>query len=219
MAIVIDPSALTTITLQSYITDAQRLLHDSSYNFWSQQELTDYANKARRRVASDTGCLRQLAAGVVVDAGTNSFDFLAIANNRRVIGILDIYWYYSPTTRYALLYHPYSAYSRLGSVMYQYNGIPTFWSQLGQTAYVSPTPQQGYTADFDCVIEPLDLVNLTDVDSEIVSPFSEAVAFYMCYLAKMKDQRRQQAEEFLLDYKRQVHMMSNSTIIRRLVGA
>jgi len=47
-------------TLSSYITEVQRLLHDANSVFWSTQELTDYINSARERVARDTGCLRTL---------------------------------------------------------------------------------------------------------------------------------------------------------------
>lgn len=47
-------------TLQSYLTDVQRLLHDANLNFYTQQQLTDYINSARERVVRDTGCLRQI---------------------------------------------------------------------------------------------------------------------------------------------------------------
>ena len=47
-------------TLNSYITEVQRLLHDANAVFWSTSELTNYINDARDRVARDTGCLRTL---------------------------------------------------------------------------------------------------------------------------------------------------------------
>jgi len=47
-------------TLNSYITEVRRLLHDANGNFYSDSELTDYINGARERVARDTGCLRRL---------------------------------------------------------------------------------------------------------------------------------------------------------------
>ena len=47
-------------TLSSYLTEVQRLLHDANSVFWSTQELTDYINDARERVARDNGCLRPL---------------------------------------------------------------------------------------------------------------------------------------------------------------
>ncbi len=47
-------------TLTSYLTDVRRLLHDSTGAFWSDAELTDHINAARKRTVRDTGCLRTL---------------------------------------------------------------------------------------------------------------------------------------------------------------
>jgi len=52
-------------TLQGYITQVQRLLHDANGNFYSQQQLTDYINSARERVVRDTGCLREIIVSQV----------------------------------------------------------------------------------------------------------------------------------------------------------
>jgi len=45
-------------TLESYITSVRYLLHDANGNFYTNNQLTDYINGARARVARDTGCLR-----------------------------------------------------------------------------------------------------------------------------------------------------------------
>jgi hypothetical protein len=45
-------------TLQTYITQVRRLLHDANANFYTNQQLTDYINDARQRVVRDTGCSR-----------------------------------------------------------------------------------------------------------------------------------------------------------------
>jgi hypothetical protein len=47
-------------TLQSYVTECQRLLHDANNVFYTQQELIDYINDGRERTARDTGCTRTL---------------------------------------------------------------------------------------------------------------------------------------------------------------
>jgi len=47
-------------TLNSYITEVQRLLHDANANFYSTAQLTDYINSARERVVRDTGALREI---------------------------------------------------------------------------------------------------------------------------------------------------------------
>lgn len=47
-------------TLQGYITEVRRLLHDANANFYTNQQLTDYINGARDRIVRDTGCLRTI---------------------------------------------------------------------------------------------------------------------------------------------------------------
>ena len=47
-------------TLNTYITEVQRLLHDANANFYSTSQLTDYINSARERVVRDTGALREI---------------------------------------------------------------------------------------------------------------------------------------------------------------
>ena len=47
-------------TLNTYITQVRRLLHDDNGNFYSDQQLTDYINSARERTVRDTGALREI---------------------------------------------------------------------------------------------------------------------------------------------------------------
>jgi len=47
-------------TLNSYLTQVQRLLHDANNNFYTPQQLTDYINEARQRTVRDTGALREV---------------------------------------------------------------------------------------------------------------------------------------------------------------
>lgn len=47
-------------TLNTYITEVQRLLHDANANFYSTSQLTDYINSARERVVRDSGALREI---------------------------------------------------------------------------------------------------------------------------------------------------------------
>ncbi|NBW08740.1 MAG: hypothetical protein EBR82_12025 [Caulobacteraceae bacterium] len=77
-------------TLTSYITEVRRLLHDANADFWQDNELTDFINDGREKVARDTGCTRTLqvsstpispnntaaipwAAGLAVTAGQYVF--------------------------------------------------------------------------------------------------------------------------------------------------
>ena len=68
-------------TLQGYITEVRRLLHDANANFYSNQQLTDYINGARDRVVRDTGCLRTIQISQTptspVAAGANPYFWAA----------------------------------------------------------------------------------------------------------------------------------------------
>jgi hypothetical protein len=47
-------------TLNTYLTQVQRLLHDANNNFYTPSQLTDYINEARQRTVRDTGALREV---------------------------------------------------------------------------------------------------------------------------------------------------------------
>ena len=60
--------------LSGYLTQVQRLLHDSSAQFWSTAELTDYINSARIRLVRDTGCYRRLQP-ITLSGGVEAYPF------------------------------------------------------------------------------------------------------------------------------------------------
>jgi hypothetical protein len=77
-------------TLNSYITEVRRLLHDANGNFYSDSELTDYINGARDRVARDTGCLRklQVAQTPIAPVGYSGNPVIWTANTFYDVGAL-----------------------------------------------------------------------------------------------------------------------------------
>ena len=58
--------------LSDYVTSTQRLLHDSTANYWSVAELVTYINEARNRIVVDTGCNRVLQT-VTLGVGTETY--------------------------------------------------------------------------------------------------------------------------------------------------
>jgi hypothetical protein len=56
-------------TLQTYLNEVQRLIHDVSNAAWSQTELIDYINTAREDAALDMHCVRHLVTGVQLIQG------------------------------------------------------------------------------------------------------------------------------------------------------
>lgn len=55
-------------TLNTYLTQVQRLLHDANNAIWTPPELTDYINEARDQTCRDTDCLRLLQTSYVHNA-------------------------------------------------------------------------------------------------------------------------------------------------------
>lgn len=62
------------MALTGYVTQVQRLLHDSNAQFWSVSELTDYINSARIRTVRDTGCYRQIQ-NIYLSTGVEVYNF------------------------------------------------------------------------------------------------------------------------------------------------
>ena len=208
------------VTLLDYITDVQRLLHDSSYQFTSQQELTDYINRARKIIAAESDCTRQLviininAASTIAEA-TYSMD--SLVTGRRVSNVMDIILNYSSNTVYPLKYLPFSSMVRTGLWQAQYPGTPSYYTINNRQIFIVQWPAIAYNnSTWDLSVEPLNLVNTTDIDQDVPFPYSECVGFYAAYLAKLKDQRRPEAEEFLKDYQREKLRAIGITINRRL---
>lgn len=61
-------------TLQTYVTETQRLLHDALAQYWTVAELTDYINEGREMVVCDTGCNRVLQT-IALSTGIESYTY------------------------------------------------------------------------------------------------------------------------------------------------
>lgn len=61
-------------TLSQYITETQQLIHDQSFQTVSSTDMTSYINRARRRTAEDTQCVRVLVSGQgpILSVGVNT---------------------------------------------------------------------------------------------------------------------------------------------------
>lgn len=205
-----------------YFLDLRRLLHDATGRFWDDAELLDYINKARKITAAQTLCTRQLATVNIISAAnlaqaTYSFD--TIVPGRRVIDVLDVMLQYSSNTTYQMIYHPFQEIIRTEVWQYQMPGTPRFYTVHNRSVIILQWPNQAYNSSkFDCAVEPLDLTSITDTCYDLPFPFTECVAFYAAYLAKLKDQRRQEAEAFLADYERRKAQAIGTLFTRRLIG-
>jgi hypothetical protein len=201
-------------TLQTYITQCRRLLHDANANFWSDGELTDYINSARERLVRDTGCLRTIQT---VNTVTNQevYLFSALPSGIQTMDILNINLYWG-NTRIPLRYLPWTQFNAELRFWQNYYGRPIAFSVYGQQSfYLSPIPDQVYQMELDTIILPTDLVNTTDVDA-IISPWTDPVAYYACHQAKFKEQSYGEAEIFLNQYKAKAMSVINTSFTRRM---
>jgi hypothetical protein len=201
-------------TLQTYITQCRRLLHDANANFWSDDELTDYINAARERLVRDTGCLRTIQT---VNTVTNqeTYQFSALPSGIQTMDILNINLYWG-NTRIPLRYLPWTQFNAELRFWQNYYGRPIAFSVYGQQSfYISPVPDQVYQMELDTIILPTALVNTSDVDA-IISPWTDPVAYYACHTAKFKEQSYGEAEIFLNQYKAKAMSVINTSFTRRM---
>jgi hypothetical protein len=63
--------------LANYISDTQNLLNDSGGQFFSLPTMTNYINRARRRIAAVSGCLRIIPPGVQTIPNREVYPFSA----------------------------------------------------------------------------------------------------------------------------------------------
>jgi len=201
-------------TLQNYITQCQRLLHDANANFYSTGELTDYINEARNRLVRDTGCLRTIQ---MLNTVTNqeTYTFASMPQGAQTMDIININLYWG-NSRVPLRYLAWSDFNAQLRYWQNYIGRPIAFTMYGtQTFYLGPVPDQVYAMEIDTVIEPVPLVNLSDVDP-IPDPWTSPVAYYACHTAKYKEQSYGESEIFKNEYIKKVQNVLAGTFTRRL---
>ena len=201
------------MALSDYITATRRLLHDATAQYWSDQELTDYINQGRNRVAQDTKCLRQLATGIILSSGVESYPVSALPNGSRVVDIMgvSIYW---GNTRIKLQYKPWTQFDAEFRYWQNMQSRPVAFSRMGGLqVFVGPKPDQNYTSDWDIAYMPEPLVSNNTVD-ELPDLFTSPVKYYAAYLAKFKEQSYGESEMFNQRYKEDLMLIARSFMTR-----
>lgn len=188
--------------LSTYITQVQRLLHDTTASYWSVSELTDYINEARNRICSDSWCLRQTIPGIALTAQQELYtpQTLLTPVAGRVVGTAGITFYISATERYELNYLPFRTFTARFRRYVTYYQRSTCWSRQGMVyVYLGPNPDQPYITDWDVAITPLPLA--TDADPEpIPVPAQEPIQYWAASKAKWKEQAQGEAQIFETQY-------------------
>ena len=204
-----------TYTLNSYVTQTQRLLHDASQNFWSTSELTDYINEARYKIAALTGCQRYLDTSLSLTVGVESYAFSTFAHPANIFDVWNI-TVVNSNERWSLAYMPWTEFTAFVRPWVSYQTRPTHWSKYGSnTIYVAPKPDQTYTTEIDTLEVPNTLIDNTTVE-QLIYPFSDSVKYYAAYLAKKKEQSYGEAQDFMREFVRTLKEAVAASQMRRV---
>ena len=182
-----------TLTLQGYITQVRRLLHDLNGQYWSDTELTDYINDARNRVCKDTRCLRQQIVNfVTLTQGTEQYQLASLPLPTALTGYtiidvmgINILW---GSTRIKLAYLPWTRFDVQFRYWTNMQSRPVCYSRLGAlSVYIGPQPDTSYQSDWDVALVPPALTSDSSPEP-IPEPFTTPVKYYAAYLAKFREQ-------------------------------
>lgn len=205
--------------LSTYLTQVRRLVHDPNGNFWTDQELTDYINEARNRLAQDTKCLRQLvtnaATGIALTAGTESYNpvtFLPTLGPL-VIDIMGITVYWG-NTRQKLQYFSFTEFDTQYRYWNMLQSIPAAYTRMSPIQFlIGPVPDQNYAVDVEVSVNPTALVTDSTVD-QIPVAFQEPVQYWAAYKAKFKEQSLGECAIFETQYKKILLMCARGYMTR-----
>ena len=186
-------------TLQTYLNETQRLLHDAGNQYWSVSELTDYINDARNRTVADTGCNRVLQSSTLLQ-GQEAYPYSGFPQGNSTIDVLNVTVLWG-NSRIVLGQMPFSEFNPKFRTYINLQSRPVCFARYGQSSiYVGPIPDQTYTVELDTVCTPTALVLNTDLETGLVYPYTTPVAFYAAYKAKYKEQSYTEAAKFHEEY-------------------
>lgn len=199
--------------LAQYVADTQNLLNDGAGQFFSVPTLNSYINRARRRIASASGCVRVLVKAhthanqehysfhewtALVQQTPGVREVLAVRSLAIAIGEGEGAW--KPMWN-RIVWSDFQARFRIwnrawiGTISY-----PGFYAQYGfgvsGSIYLAPIPSQEQPMELDCSCMPFPLE--TDNDPEcIMQPWTDAVAYFAAFMALLQQQRAQDAAGML----------------------
>lgn len=199
--------------LADYIAQTQNLLNDAGGQFFSEPTLTNYINRARRRVAWASGCVRVLVRAqtltnqeqygfkdwtAIVQLTPGVREIIAARTLAIAIGPGEGAW--KPVWN-RLVWSDFQARFRIwnrawiGTISY-----PGFWAQYGfgiaGSVFLAPIPSQQQPMELDCSCSPFPL--LSDDDAEaIVQPWTDSVPYMAAFFCLAQQQRLQDAQGML----------------------
>ena len=205
--------------LSNYVSEVQDLLNDGQGQFFRLPVLHNHINKARRRIAAVSGCLRVIPPGVQTSPRVEIYRFswwtslcqgimpgtqsvlacrsLSISIGGRWIdgeirgGAWKPMWRRIPWSDFQARFRIYNS-TFFGTI-----SEPGWYAQYGAgeagALYLAPIPAQRQPMEVDLSLTPSPL--LTDSDPECIPyPWTDAVAWWAAVLCLLGQQRRQDAQ-------------------------
>ena len=198
------------MALSAYMSEVQLHLNDMQGQFFPDRALINYINRARRRVASVSGCIRFLPPGTQTIAGQEVYPFsdwnalvqAGVPGAQSILHCRSLAMAigkggWKPMWR-RLIWTDFQARFRIyNNTFYGVLSEPGWWAQFGAgpmgSIYLAPIPSQAMPIDVDLTCIPLPL--LTDNDPEpIPYPWTDAVSYWAAVLALLQQQRREDAQ-------------------------
>ena len=179
-------------SLSDYLTDVERLLHDTSNSYWSETDLTAWINRAVKQRDRDTGMNRQIST-FTLTTGSNVYSTVSV--NANAFDVFSIILNYS-NVRQLLSQVPYTQLTAYIQGINFYNQVSLCYAKYGAgQIYFAPSPDQAYVTEWDCLVASPDLVNATDADP-LPAPWTDPVPFLACSFAKIQIQQYDEADRF-----------------------
>jgi hypothetical protein len=203
--------------LATYIADTQDLLNDASGQFFAVPTLIRYINRARRRVASGSGCLRIMPEGAKTHPNQEQYHFhewtalvQATPGVREILAVRSLaiaigpgngawrpMWNRLPWTDFSARFRIWNN-AWVGTISY-----PGFYSQygfgVGGSIFLAPIPSQEQPMTLDCSCMPFPL--MTDDDPEAIpQPWCDAVAYFAAFMCMLQQQRKEDAVALMQIY-------------------
>ena len=143
------------------------------------------------------------AVTIVDGGGTGASAVATMFNN--VYNVMSISYIWG-NQRYMLRYRAFTLFQAYLRSQLFFQSRALIWTihQEAGLVLIQPPPDQPYTAEWDVLSTPMPLVNTTDVDTQIILPWSDAVQYYAAMLCLTKLQNFEQAEYMQQKYDKRV---------------
>lgn len=100
-----------------------------------------------------------------------------------------------------------------------YQQRPGICASYGQDQwFIGPVPDQYFLSEWDTVLVPPELMNLTDV-SVVAYPYTDPVPFYAAHIAKLNEQSYDESERFLQLYTQKMRYAQKAAMMRMMRSA